>query len=102
MAYALENALDQWREGERRVGDDPRLDGAVNAVLDELRRRLGAAFEVAELAELYAEDPDWAFDLARSHSSGGDTSFVVDAAFSRYASRASDYAGGRRRRQGQG
>ena len=102
MAYALENALDQWREGERRVDDDPRLDDAVDAVLDELRRRLGSAFEVAELAELYADDTDWASDIARSRSAGSDAAFVVDAAFNRYARRATDYAGGRRRRPGEG
>ena len=98
MAYALENALDQWREGERRVSEEPRLDDGVGAVLDELRRRLGSAFDVAELAELYASDTDWASDLARSRSAGGDATFVVDAAFNRYARRATDYAGGRRRR----
>ena len=98
MAYALENALDQWREGERRVKDEPHLDYAVGAVLDELRRRLGSAFEVAELAELYASGTDWASDLARSRSAGSDAAFVVDAAFNRYARGATDYAGGRRQR----
>ncbi len=102
MAYALENALDQWHEGERRVTGDRRLDAAVDAVLDELRRRLGSAFEVAELAELYASDTDWASDLARSRAAGGDATFAVDAAFNRYARRASDYAGGRRRRRSGG
>ena len=97
MAYALENALDQWGEGERRVAGEPRLEGAVAVVLEELRRRLGSAFEVTELAELYAGDTDWASDLARSRSAGADAVFVVDAAFYRYARRASDYAGGRRR-----
>ena len=99
MAYALENALDQWREGERRVNEEPHLDDAVGAVLDELRRRLGSAFEVAELAELYASDTDWASDLARSRSAGGDAAFAVDAAFNRYARTATDYAGGRRQRR---
>ena len=102
MAYALENALDQWREGERRVNDEPRLEDAVDVVLAELRRRLGSAFEVAELAELYADDTDWASELARSRSAGSDAAFVVDAAFNRYARRASDYAGGRRQRPAQG
>ena len=99
MAYALENALDQWSEGERRINDDPRLDDAIGAVLDELRRRLGSSFEVTELAELYASDTDWASDLARSRSAGNDAAFVVDAAFNRYARTAVDYAGGRRRRR---
>ena len=99
MAYALENALDQWGEGERRITDDPRLDDALGAVLDELRRRLGSAFDVAELAELSASGTDWAVDLARSRSAGSDAAYVVDAAFNRYARRASDYAGGRRQRR---
>jgi hypothetical protein len=102
MAYALENALDQWREGERRVRDAPHLDDAVGVVLDELRRRLGSAFDVAELAEFYASDTDWASDLARSRSAGGDAAYVVDAAFNRYARRAIDYAGGRRQRRAEG
>ena len=100
MAYALENAIDQWSEGERRASEDPRLEDAVGAVLDELRRRLGSAFQVTELAELYGADTDWAADLARSRSAGSDAAFAVDAAFGRYARRASDYAGGRRRTAG--
>ena len=72
------------------------------AVLDELRRRLGSAFEVAELAELYASDTDWAAEIARSRSAGSEAAFVVDAAFNRYARRASDYAGGRRQRRAEG
>lgn len=99
MAYALENALDQWEEGERRVGEQPHLEDAVGPVLAELRRRLGSSFEVGELADLYAGDTDWAADLARSRSAGSDATFVVDAAFGRYARSAADYAGGRRRRR---
>ena len=101
MAYALENAFDQWGEGERRVRGEPHLERAVRAVVEELRRRLGSAFEVAELAELYATDTDWAADLAREHSAGGDAAFAVDAAFNRYAREAVDYAGGRRRPRGE-
>ena len=71
-------------------------------MLDELRRRLGSAFEVAELAELYASDTDWAAEIARSRSAGSEAAFVVDAAFNRYARRASDYAGGRRHRRAEG
>jgi len=95
MAYALENAVSQWEEGERRVRDDTTLDAAVGAVLDELRRRLGSTFDVGELAELYSRDPDWASELARSRSAGADVVYAVDAAFGRYAREAADYAGGR-------
>ena len=43
MAYSMENALFQWREGERRVADTPEparadLERAVAVVVDELRK----------------------------------------------------------------
>jgi hypothetical protein len=95
MAYALENALFQWRDGERRVRESPQLERAVQAVLEELRRRLGSTFVVEELAAFYAAGTDWAADLAQRYAPHSDTVHVVDAAFSRYAAQASDYAGGR-------
>lgn len=95
MGYALENAVSQWEEGERRVREDPTLEGPVAKVLEELRRRLGSTFEIGELADFYAQDTDWASDLARSRSAGADAVHVVDAAFGRYAREAADYGGGR-------
>jgi hypothetical protein len=97
MAYTLDNALFQWQEGERRLHDAPKLEHAADAVLEELRRRLGGSFLVGELADLYAGGTDWATDLARRHAAGGDAAAAVDAAFARYAREASDYAGGRPR-----
>jgi len=102
VAYAVENALFQWREGERYVrdADDPlrlRLERVTDVVLAELRRRLGSSFLIGELASFYAEGTDWAVELAQRHTSGTDVSYVVDAAFARYAREASDYAGGRPR-----
>jgi hypothetical protein len=102
MAYTLENALFQWREGERTLARTPEparadLDRAADAVVEQLRRRLGSSFVVAELADLYAEDTDWATAVAWRHAAGGDAAAVVDAAFSRYAREASDFAGGRAR-----
>ncbi len=101
MGYSLDNALFHWEEGERRLGEAPeparpRLDGAAGAVIDELRRRLGSSFTVEELAQLYATDIDWAADLALREAARGDASWVVDAAFSRYAREATNFAGGRR------
>jgi hypothetical protein len=63
-------------------------------VLDELRRRLGGSFEIGELADLYARDTDWAAELAQSRTATAEVSYVVDAAFARYAREARDYAGG--------
>ena len=102
MPYAVENALYQWQDGERRLREAPaaergRLDRAVDTVLDELRRRLGSTFVLDELADLYAEGTDWAEDLAAAHSPAGAGSAVVDAAFGRYAREARNYAGGRAR-----
>ena len=59
--------------------------------------RLGSSFVVGELVELYAADTDWATGLAGRHAAGTDAAAVVDAAFSRYAREASDFAGGRAR-----
>ncbi len=53
--------------------------------MEELRKRLGSRFTVAELADLYASSPDF----------GTDPAWLVDAAFGRYAREASDFAGGR-------
>jgi len=102
MAYAVENALYQWREGERRIALAPEpakadLDVATDVVVEELRRRLGSSFVVDELADLYGHDTDWALDIARRNAAGTDSASVVDAAFARYLREAKDYAGGRPR-----
>ncbi|MEA2346834.1 MAG: hypothetical protein QOG62_621 [Thermoleophilaceae bacterium] len=67
----------------------------MQKVVEELRRNLGAAFPVSELADLYASDPSWAEDVAAGAGAGGDSAWVIDAAFGRYAREAADYAGGR-------
>ena len=104
MAFELESALYQWREGELRLRDAPPLEQfdlerAAAAVGEELRRRLGSSFTVTELAVLYARGTDWAESIATRHWAGSDTTAVVDAAFGRYAGEARDFAGGRRRRE---
>ena len=57
MAYALENALFQWRDGDRRLAQTSEpsradLDRAAYAVIEELRKRLGSTFLLEELADL--------------------------------------------------
>jgi hypothetical protein len=99
MPHAVENALFQWRHGERRLRESPELEradleAAVEAVVEELRRRLGSTFVVQELADFYASGTDWAAEVAARHAAGLDTAHVVDAAFARYARQASNYAGG--------
>lgn len=102
MSYTIENALFQWEEGEARIRQADRresleLDRAARAVLDELRRRLGGAFTLSELADLYGEGTDWATDVVLRRFDGTDSTAAVNAAFLRYARDASDYAGGRQR-----
>jgi hypothetical protein len=99
MPYAVENALFQWQQGERRLRESSDLERAdletvVEALVEELRRRLGSTFIVEELADFYASGTDWAAELAARHGAGTDTAHVVDAAFARYARQASNYAGG--------
>jgi hypothetical protein len=102
VAYAVDNALFQWREGERRIAgnDEPAradLERVVEVIVEELRRRLGSSFVLDELADLYGAGTDWATDLAARHAAGSDAVAVADAAFGRYAREASNFAGGRPR-----
>jgi hypothetical protein len=94
-------ALDQWRMGQSRVIGDPDLADAADAVLVELRKRLGGVFHIAELADLYGEGTDWASDVAQRYAQGTDSSWAIDAAFARYARQAADFAGGRMQRFGE-
>ncbi len=101
MAYPVDLALDQWLFGQSRVMGDPALTDAAEAVVTELRKRLGGVFEVSELADLYGEGTDWAAEIVQRHASGTDSSWAIDAAFARYAQQAADFAGGRRQRIGE-
>jgi hypothetical protein len=104
--YPVESAIYQWEEGARRVSDlsrDPELsrilDRAVEAVRDELRRRIGPSFTAADLAELYSRGTDWCLAAARrtdpERASTLDPQAVTDGAFWRHLRSASDWAGGR-------
>jgi hypothetical protein len=105
MAY--DTAIEQWREGVRRLETAPpeqreTLERVVERIVRELRRRLGGAFTAEELAELYDEEGTaWCTDLAVATAPeqpwAWDTRIVADAAFARYLRRAADFAGGSRR-----
>ena len=96
-----------WQEGQRRLrdadpGDRPALERVIDALVLELRRRLGGTFTSDELARLYVEQGiDWCFDIAvrvaPDHPAAWDLATVAGCAFSRYVRMASDYGGGRRR-----
>ena len=104
----VENAVLQWEEGYRKLEElrsRPALyrvlGRAVVAVQDELRKRLGSSFSVAELAALYRRGTDWTLDLAMSARpedlGGWDPTIAADAAFYLYMREAADFAGGRAR-----
>jgi hypothetical protein len=101
---SLESALFQWRKGERRLADAPAerqalLERITEALVAELRRRLGGSFSSGELVELYGAGTSWclqvAIELAPEDPWAWDSSVVADAAFGRYLREASDYSGGR-------
>ncbi len=100
-----ETAVFDWRAGEKRVEDAaPRerreLERVVEAIVAELRRRIGSTFTVDELASLYDQGTDWCLDVAQRVAPEApyawDAATVADAAFHRYLRAATDYAGGRR------
>jgi hypothetical protein len=99
MSYPLDNALFQWEEGARRLGDlsaDPRTARtarkAVDAIRDELRRRIGPTFTAQQ-------GTDWCLEAARRRAPMAavelDTQAIVDGAFHEYLRGALDYSGGR-------
>jgi hypothetical protein len=106
VRYPLDNALFQWEEGANRLRElsrEPRsartASRAVEAIRDELRRRIGPTFSAQELAELYARGTDWCLEAARRaapmEAVDLDTQAIVDGAFWLYLRGAKDYSGGR-------
>jgi hypothetical protein len=104
ISYPVENALFQWEEGWRRLGElraDPaaqrRAERVLDVVRDELRRRIGPTFRAGELADLYGAGTDWclAAAVAADPQPPLDPQTLADAAFWTYLRGASDYAGGR-------
>lgn len=102
---SLAVARHQWEEGRRRLGDEG-LDTArsrhlgllIDAVVGELRRRVGRTFTLSELADTYSGAEDWVREIIqssappRSRAGIRDTALVQDAAFALYAQGASDYS----------
>jgi hypothetical protein len=100
----FENAIYQWRQGERRLKQAPpersaQLERVTAALVTELRRRLGGRFSSQELVELYGTGTAWCLQVAMATAPADpwawDAGVVVDAAFGRYLREAADYAGGR-------
>jgi hypothetical protein len=104
---SFEEVMAIWQEGQARVqeadpSDRAALERVIDAVVAELRHRLGGSFTTDELARLYLEQgTDWCFDIAvaaaPSTPAAWDLTTISGAAFARYVRMASDYGGGRRR-----
>lgn len=103
---AFEDVFGLWQEGLRRLQDadpdvKPALERVVDALVLELRRRLGGPFTTDELAALYLDQgTDWCFQIALRvaprEPAAWDMTTVAGAAFARYVRQASDFAGGGR------
>jgi hypothetical protein len=100
----LRRAIEQWREGERRLqaaspDRKPTLERISAMIVSDLRKRLGGRFTATELADLYDRGTAWclqnAMRIAPEEPWAWDSGVVVDAAFGRYLREAADYAGGR-------
>jgi hypothetical protein len=101
---SVASARHQWDDGRRRLAKEG-LETArardlavlIDAVTDELRRRLGQRYTLADLAAAYDGAEDWVRDLVlrsagpKFRAGVRDTALVQDAAFARYAQGASDY-----------
>lgn len=91
-----------WEDGLRRLEADTSPTGGLRnelafAVTDELRRRLGVTFRVADLAAEYRTASSWYFDvaarIAANESGAWDPAVALDAGFARMARLATDAPG---------
>lgn len=93
----IESARREWADGhERLLGEgDHRLLAQVDEVEAELRRRLGGAFTLAELAEAYAGAERWTRHVVAERAAAPGwprtLALVEAAAFHRYSLGARDY-----------
>jgi hypothetical protein len=98
----VEVARQEWEEGSRRLEaarDDPgryrQLLGLLELVLDELRRRIGQTYTLAELVDEYGNSERWAREVIEERAETStwprDLSIVLAAAFDAYQRGAIDY-----------
>jgi hypothetical protein len=98
----VEVARQEWEEGSRRLEaahEDGRRYGQLlellELVLDELRKRVGQTYTLAQLVAAYAESERWAREVlaerAPAPSWTRDFTLVLAAAFDAYQRGAIDY-----------
>ena len=102
MSATIEVSRQQWQEGYRRFqalagasSATDRLYSELETISDELRRRIGQTFTLAEAVEFYTGAERWATDVLAERSAvrgwSHDLAIVLDAAFHLYARAAVDY-----------
>jgi cytochrome c551/c552 len=97
---AVETARFAWEGGVARLAEPPAPAVArararlVDAVHEELRRRVGATFTLRELAAAYADASGWYLDLAARTAprqpEAWEPAVTLDGAFGLYARQATD------------
>lgn len=98
----VEYARTRWEDGEQRVqrvaADSRRrdvLEVVIDALMDELEKQVGQVFTTIELSRIQDRSEQWctriAHDVAPDAPYAWDLDLVQNAAFHRYARRASDY-----------
>jgi hypothetical protein len=103
MASAVEAARQQWAEGNRRLESQAsdadlyaRLLAQLEVATEELRKRIGETFTLAQLADVYNGSDAWMREAVgeRAATPGWtrQLSVVQDAAFHLYARGATDYS----------
>jgi len=98
----LASARRDWDEGRRRFAEAARDDARADllyrqreAVLAELRRRVGGVYTLGELADAYAEAERWVLEAVEAGAPATDwarsAALAGDAAFHAYSLGAQDY-----------
>lgn len=100
---SVSSARHEWEEGDRRfaleAARDPARADALHeqrdAVVEELRRRVGGTFTLAELASAYLASERWLREVIEERAPSRDwartVALVGDAAFHAYSRLAQDY-----------
>lgn len=102
MSTGVELVRQEWAEGYRRLEaarEEPSryhaLHAQLDAITDELRRRIGTSFLLAELVAEYRRSDSWTtllfLDLPADTQWAPGLVIAADAAFYLYARGAQDY-----------
>ncbi|MGO9752015.1 MAG: hypothetical protein ACLP8S_26060 [Solirubrobacteraceae bacterium] len=105
----FDDVIGLWEDGCRRLAevedtDRVAVDAVVDAIVNELRRRVGEDFTADDLAGYYLKaGTDWCFELATrvapATPAAWDMTTAAGAGFAQYVRQARDFGGGRRLQQ---